>query len=111
VTHSFNPRTWGRQIQKGICEFIASLVYMVSSRTARATWRDPVSKQVEKRIKKEREGRREGEEMKLLNEQHSFSTPLFCLSGGSLYSLTPLPPPLHLLCTSHVCSLLTGKEV
>lgn len=49
--------------------------------------------------------------MKLLNEQHSFSTPLFCLSGGSLYSLTPLPPPLHLLCTSHVCSLLTGKEV
>jgi hypothetical protein len=37
VVHAFNPR--GRQIS----EFKASLVYRVSSRTARATQRNPVS--------------------------------------------------------------------
>jgi hypothetical protein len=38
VAHTFNPR--GRQIS----EFEASLVYKVSSRTARAIQRNPVSK-------------------------------------------------------------------
>ena len=33
-----------RQRQASLCEFKASLVYRVSSRTARATQRDPVSK-------------------------------------------------------------------
>jgi hypothetical protein len=45
VAHAFNPSTWelggrGRQISK----FEASLVYKVSSRTARAIQRNPVSK-------------------------------------------------------------------
>ena len=41
VAHAFNPSTGrGRQIS----EFDASLVYKVSSRTARATQRNPVSK-------------------------------------------------------------------
>ena len=33
----------GRQKQENLCEFEASLVYRVSSRTARATQRNPVS--------------------------------------------------------------------
>jgi hypothetical protein len=45
VAHAFNPSTWkaegrGRQIS----EFKASLVYRVSSRTARATLKNPISK-------------------------------------------------------------------
>jgi hypothetical protein len=34
----------GRQTQVSLCEFEASLVYRVSSRTARATWRNLISK-------------------------------------------------------------------
>ena len=45
MTHAFNPNTW---------EAEASLVYKVSSRTARATQRNPVSKnQKKKKEKKE----------------------------------------------------------
>jgi hypothetical protein len=40
VAHAFNPSTR----QAGLCEFKASLVYRVSPRAARATWRNPVSK-------------------------------------------------------------------
>ena len=46
----------GRQIS----EFEASLVYKVSSRTARATQRNPVSKKQKKERKREREKEREG---------------------------------------------------
>jgi hypothetical protein len=43
VVHAFNPSSQeGRSRQ--ISEFEASLVYKVSSRTARATQRNPVSK-------------------------------------------------------------------
>ena len=41
VAHAFNPITW--EAEAGISEFEASLVYRVSSRTARATQRNPVS--------------------------------------------------------------------
>ena len=34
----------GRQKQEDFCEFEANLTYIVSSRTARATQRNPVSK-------------------------------------------------------------------
>jgi hypothetical protein len=44
VAHAFNPSR-GRQIS----EFEASLVYRVSSRTARSTQRNPVSKQSNKK--------------------------------------------------------------
>ena len=46
MTHAFNPNTW---------EAEASLVYKVSSRTARATQRNPVSKNQKKKRKKRTE--------------------------------------------------------
>ena len=38
----------GRQRQVGLCEFKAIMVYRASSRTARATQRNPVSKNLKK---------------------------------------------------------------
>jgi hypothetical protein len=43
VAHAFNPSTWEAEAG-GFLEFEASLVYRVSSRTARATQRNPVLK-------------------------------------------------------------------
>jgi hypothetical protein len=43
VAHAFNPSTWEAEAGR-FSEFEASLVYRVSSRTARATQRNPVSK-------------------------------------------------------------------
>ena len=43
VAHAFNPSTWEAEAG-GFLEFEASLVYKVSSRTARATQGNPVSK-------------------------------------------------------------------
>ena len=50
VVHTFNPSTWetGR-----FSEFEASLVYRMSSRTARAIQRNPVSKKKQKQKKRE----------------------------------------------------------
>ena len=43
MLHDFNPSTW--ETEEGrFLEFESSLVYRVSSRTARATQRNPVSK-------------------------------------------------------------------
>jgi hypothetical protein len=42
VAHAFNPSTWGSRGRR-IYEFQAILVYKVSSRTARAIQRNPVS--------------------------------------------------------------------
>jgi hypothetical protein len=42
VAHAFNPST--QEAEAGESEFEASLVYKVSSRTARARQRNPVSK-------------------------------------------------------------------
>jgi hypothetical protein len=58
VAHAFNPSTWEAETE--ISEFEASLVYRVSSRTARATQRNPVSKtknknKTKKKQKKERQ--------------------------------------------------------
>jgi hypothetical protein len=44
VAHAFNPSTQEAEAG-GFSEFEASLVYKVSSRTAKATQRNPVSKQ------------------------------------------------------------------
>lgn len=38
----FNPSTWEMGVETALCEFQASLVYILSSRTARTTWRDLV---------------------------------------------------------------------
>jgi hypothetical protein len=42
--YTFNPSTWEAEAGRQISEFEASLVYKVSSRTASATQRNPVSK-------------------------------------------------------------------
>jgi hypothetical protein len=44
VVHTFNPSAQEGRRGRGIFEFQASLVYKVSSRTARAIQRNPVSK-------------------------------------------------------------------
>ena len=50
VAHACNLSTWEVEAEAGRCrqisEFEASLVYRVSSRTARATQRNPVSKKI-----------------------------------------------------------------
>ena len=50
VAHTFNP---GRQRQIDFCEFEASLIDIVSSRTDGATERNPVSKQTNKQTNKQ----------------------------------------------------------
>jgi hypothetical protein len=47
VAHAFNLSTWKAEAGAGeSLEFKASLVYRMSSRIARATQRDPVSKKI-----------------------------------------------------------------
>ena len=59
VAHTFNPSTWEAERHRGrrISEFEASLVYKLSSRTARAIQRNPVSKN-QKKEKKEKKRKR-----------------------------------------------------
>ena len=42
VVHAFNPKT--QEADPGLYEFEASLIYIASSRTAKATYEVPVSK-------------------------------------------------------------------
>jgi hypothetical protein len=53
VVHAFNPFTWEARGRR-ISEFQASVVYRVSSRTARAIQRNPVSKNQKKKRKRKR---------------------------------------------------------
>jgi hypothetical protein len=48
LVHTFNPSTWEGGRGRQISEFEASLVYRVSSRTARVIQRNPVSKKQNK---------------------------------------------------------------
>jgi hypothetical protein len=52
-----------------ISEFEASLVYRVSSRTARATQRNPVSKKKEKKRKERKKERKKKKERKNMSFQ------------------------------------------
>jgi hypothetical protein len=54
VAHTFSPHTWEAEAG-GFLEFQASLVYRVSSRTARATQRNPVLGRKKKKEKEEEE--------------------------------------------------------
>jgi hypothetical protein len=56
MAHAFNPSTWEAEAG-GFLSSEASLVYRVSSRTARAIQRTPVSKKKKKK-KREKEDRR-----------------------------------------------------
>jgi hypothetical protein len=51
VVHAFNPTTWEAEGRgRRISEFEANLVYRVSSRTARATQRNPDLKKKKKNM-------------------------------------------------------------
>jgi hypothetical protein len=50
--HAFNPSTWEAERGRWISEFETSLVYRVSSRTARATQRNPALKKKQKQKQK-----------------------------------------------------------
>jgi hypothetical protein len=52
VAHACNSSTWEAEARQ-ISEFEASLVYRVSSRTAKATQRNPVSKTKNKQTNKQ----------------------------------------------------------
>jgi hypothetical protein len=49
VAHTFNAHTWGAEADVSL-EFKASLVYRVSSRTARATQRNPALKKTKNKV-------------------------------------------------------------
>jgi hypothetical protein len=69
VAHTFNPSTWEAEAG-GFLKFKASLVYRVSSRRARATQRNPVSKnQRERETETERERERERENIIVSGER------------------------------------------
>ena len=44
-SHAFDPRTWEAVAGRSLCELDASLVHKVTSRTAKAIERNPVSTQ------------------------------------------------------------------
>jgi hypothetical protein len=56
VAHAFNPSTWEAEAG-GIFEFEASLVYRVSSRTARLQ-RNPVSRNQKKKKRRKKRKRK-----------------------------------------------------
>jgi hypothetical protein len=61
VVHAFNPST--REAEAGrFSEFKASLVYKVSSKTARAVQRNPISKNQKRKRKKKKKRKKEEEE-------------------------------------------------
>jgi hypothetical protein len=62
VAHAFNPNTGGRG--RRISEFKASLVYKVSSRTAKALQRNPVSKNQKKKRKEKKRKEKKRKEKK-----------------------------------------------
>jgi hypothetical protein len=70
VAHDFNPSTW--EAEAGSSEFETSLVYRVSSRTARATQRNPVSKTKQNKTKPKKQ------KQKPKNPNHSLAEGLQC---------------------------------
>ena len=61
VAHPLIPAL-GRQRQEDLCEFRVSLVYRVSSKTSRATQRNPVlENKTKQKIKEEEEKKKEEE--------------------------------------------------
>jgi hypothetical protein len=70
VVHTFDLSTWEAQ-GGNLCEFETSLVYRVSSRTAKTTEIKPISKNRKRRTrrKEEEEGEKEEEEEKKKEEE------------------------------------------
>ena len=71
MAHTFNPSTREAEAGRRISELKASLAYRVSSRTARATQRNPASKNQKKKKKKKREREREREKKEKKKETNS----------------------------------------
>jgi hypothetical protein len=96
VAHTFNPSTREAEAGRRISELKASLAYRVSSRTARATQRNPASKnQKRKKKKKEREREREKRKKKrkkLIHALGADADSLCCLSVPK--TLQDWVPPL-----------------
>jgi hypothetical protein len=59
MAHAFNPSTWEGGKGRQISEFKASLFYRVSSRTARATQRNHVSRKEKRKKKKKKKKKKE----------------------------------------------------
>jgi hypothetical protein len=68
VAHAFNPSSRGDR-DRQISEFEASLVYRVSSRTARATQRNPVSKKQKTKNKKQKQKKKNIKQTKNLGKK------------------------------------------
>jgi hypothetical protein len=65
VAHAFNPSTREAEAGRWISEFEASLVYRVSSRTARAAQKNPVSKNQKNKTKQNKTKEKYFEEMEV----------------------------------------------
>ena len=85
VAHTFNPSTWEAEAG-GSLEFEASLVYKVSSRTARAIQRNPVSKKQQQQNnnnkKKNTVRNTRGQKTESAGWWQWWCTPLFLHLGG-----------------------------
>jgi hypothetical protein len=68
VAHAFNPSTLGGR-GRWISEYEASLVYRVSSMTARATQRNPVSREKKKKRKEKKRKEKKRKEKKRKEEE------------------------------------------
>jgi hypothetical protein len=65
VAHAFNPRTW--EAEEGKFEFQGSLVYRVSSRTVKATQRNPVSKNKQTKNPKNKQTNKKQKQKQMLS--------------------------------------------
>jgi hypothetical protein len=102
VVHTFNPQHLGGR-DRQISEFEASLVYRVSSRTARAIQRNPVSKKKPKKKKEVICGL--VSECPVFPDQNTlplldvtYATSVAVVAGRTV-TLSVLPDPM---CTCHV---------
>jgi hypothetical protein len=67
VAHDFHPGTW--EAEAGRCEFEANLIYRASSRTARITQTNPVSKKTDTHTHTHTEREREREKQRQAERQ------------------------------------------
>jgi len=88
VAHTFNPSTWEAEAG-GSLEFKASLVYRVSSRTARATKRNPILEKRERGKEGRKVGKKTSSAVKSFSSQdpHSVSNTLTVAHNPLQYQL------------------------
>jgi hypothetical protein len=84
VAHAFNPSTGGGR-GRWISEFKASLVYKVSSRTARAIQRNPVSKKPKPKTKPNQNKTKKVSIPSVLSEQWKANISPMVFLNSSIY--------------------------